>query len=133
MLRCYSIYKHFCQAEPQKIKDVASIESADFANISYGMMKVQQRTQLHAILQTLRTDSHGRDLIEKLKDAVTNKPEQSESIKDNELEGGMVVNRWALMIESYVHPSSRDELTKNFTKMTGEGRSAVLTEEKSSR
>ena len=101
---------------------------ADFGNISYGVMKPQQRVQLHGILQTLSTESHGTDLFEKLKDAIANKSETTDSIKDNELEGGVVVNRWALMIEFYVHPSSRDELTRYFTKLTSDERPAVLTD-----
>ena len=38
------------------------------------------------------------------------------------------MNRWALMIEFYVHPSSRDELTRYFTKLTSDERPAVLTD-----
>ena len=101
---------------------------ADFGNISYGMMKPQQRVQLHGILQTLSSESHGTDLFEKLKDAITNKSEPTDSIKDNDSEGGVVVNRWALMIEFYVHPSSRDELTRYFTKLTTDERPAILTD-----
>lgn len=47
---------------------------------------------------------------------------------NSESEGGVVVNRWALMVEFYVHPSSREELTKYFTKLSAEERPAVLTE-----
>ena len=100
---------------------------ADIGN-SYGIMKPQQPLQLHGILQNLSTESRGTDLFEKLKDAIANNVETIVSIKDNESEGGVVVNRWALMIEFYVHPSSRDELTRYFTKLTSDERPAVLTD-----
>ena len=101
---------------------------ADFGNISYGIMKSQQRSVLHNILSGLTPESHGTEIFDKLKDAIMNKTESSDAIKDSESEGGVVVNRWALMVEFYVHPSSREELTKYFTKLSAEERPAVLTE-----
>ena len=55
---------------------------ADFGN-SYGIMKPQQRLQPHGILQNLSTESYGTDLFEKLKDAIANKAETTDSIKDS--------------------------------------------------
>ena len=52
----------------------------------------------------------------------------SVAVTDADHEEGVLVNRWALMVEFYVHPSTREELTKYFTKLTSDERLGVLTD-----
>ena len=101
---------------------------ANFGNISYGIMKAGQKLQLHEIIQGLSQERNGKDLFDKIKDAVLNNHDIVPPINDSDSEGGVIVNRWALMAEFYVHPSSRDELTRYFTKLSSDERPGVLTD-----
>lgn len=111
-----------------KVLNVNGLLPADFGQISYGLMKAQQKAQLHNIIKALNQENNGRDLFDKLQDAITNKVEVPAAIRDSDSEGGIVVNRWALMCESDVHSSSCEELTKYFTKLTADERPGVLTD-----
>ena len=85
-------------------------------------MKAGQKSQLYGIIQGLNQEKNGKDLFDKLEDAVLNKNDIISPINDSDAEGGVIVNRWALMAEFYVHPSSRDELTRFFTKLSSDER-----------
>lgn len=101
---------------------------ADFGNISYGLMKAGQKSPLHGIIQGLNQEKNGKDLFDKLKDAVLNKHDIISPINDSDAEGGVIVNCWALMAQFYVYLSSRDELTRFFTKLSSDERPGVLTD-----
>ena len=83
---------------------------------------------MNGIIGALTQETHGKDIFDKLKDAALNRTEVVVAVNESENEGGILVNRWALMIEFYVHPSSREELTKYFTKLSSDERPGVLTD-----
>ena len=111
-----------------KVLNTRGLLPANFGQISYGLMKSQQKIQVQVIIKSLSQESSGMDLFNALRDAVVNKVEAPVSISDSDSEGGIIVNRFALMCEFYVHPESREELTRYFTKLTADERPAVLTD-----
>ena len=87
---------------------------ANFAAISYGVMKANQKAQLNSIINALSQELQGKDIFDNLKDAILNRIDLDKPATDVDNEGGVLVNRWALMVEFYVHPMAREELTKYF-------------------
>jgi hypothetical protein len=76
-----------------KVLHVNGLLPADFGQISYGLMKAQQKAQLHGIIKALNQENNGKDLFDKLKNSIINKVEAPSAIRDSDSEGGIVVNR----------------------------------------
>ena len=83
----------------------------DIPTTSYGIMKKDSRGRINAVIECLTLEKNGIDIFEKLREAIINRIDNSPTIVDSDTDGGgVIVNRWALMAEFYVHASSRDEV-----------------------
>jgi hypothetical protein len=111
-----------------KVMNTLNLLPANFTTVSYGLMKGNQKIQLNTVIGALSQEINGKEIFDKLKDAALNRTEVVSAVNEIDNEGGVLVNRWALMIEFYVHPSARDELTNYFTKLSSDERPGVLTD-----
>ena len=111
-----------------KAMNLLNLLPANFTTTSYGLMKPNQRILLNTVICALSQEMNGKENFDKLKDAALNRIEASSTVIDIDNEGGVLVNRWALMVEFYVHPSAREELTNYFTKISSDERPGVLTD-----
>ena len=111
-----------------KVMNTHNLLPANFTTISYGLMKANQKIQLNTVISALSQEINGKEIFDKLKDAALNRIEVASTVTDIDNEGGVLVNRWALMVEFYVHPSAREELTNYFTKLSSDERPGVLTD-----
>lgn len=111
-----------------KVLNSKELFPATFSVVSYGVMKVQAKGIVHSAIKAIDLEVLGREFIDKIHDAILNGSEAAPIANTTENEGGVVINRWALLLEFYVDPASREELTRYFTKLSPEIRPATLTD-----
>lgn len=75
-----------------------------YSSLNYGAMKVAQKTYIHTTIRGLSIEVHGAKLFETLKETILSSYVVS-AVVVPEISEGVVVNRWALMAEYYVHPN----------------------------
>ena len=98
----------------------------EYGTLSYGAMKVAQKKVVHAAIRNLNIEVHGAKLFDCLKEAILSSYVTA-SVIPEALEGVMV-NRWALMSEFYVHPLSREALEGYCSKIPSDGKNHLLTD-----
>ena len=98
-----------------------------YSDMNYGAMKVAQKTFIHTTIRGLSIEVHGAKLFESLKGSILISYVVSPVIVP-EITEGVVVNRWALMAEFYVHPLSREGLESYSQKIPSDGKNHILTD-----
>jgi hypothetical protein len=94
-----------------KVLNAEGLLPPELAALNYGAMKVAQKTMIHTTIKSLSIDVHGDNLFTSLREAIlTSYVTATANTAVPEISEGVVVNRWALMAEFYVHPLSRESL-----------------------
>lgn len=75
------------------------------ANLSgvYGNLKVNEKNIVNEIIHNTSLEKNGRADFVKIVDAALNREAAVASIVNSDNEGGILVNRWALMVEFHIH------------------------------
>ena len=101
----------------------------EFTDLNYGSMKVAPKNLLHDIIKSLKLETHGKKLFDDLKNCLLISYDASPiSAAVDVPSEGVMVNRWALLSEFYIHPISREALENYFTKIPQQGKNLLLTD-----
>jgi hypothetical protein len=84
---------------------------ATFSVVSYGVMKAQAKEIVHSVIRAIDIGVLGREFLEKIHGAILNGPDTAIVANASENEGGVVINRLALVAEFYLNPALREEQT----------------------
>ena len=98
-----------------KVLNSKELFPATFSLVSYGVIEVQAKGIVHSAIMAIDVEILGREFIEKIHDAILNGSVAVPNLNATENEGGVVINRWALLLEFYVDTASREELARYFT------------------
>ena len=111
-----------------KVLNAEGLLPPEFATMNYGGMKVAQKNMIHSTIKSLSIDVHGERLFESLREAILTSYVTATTSAVPEVSEGVVVNRWALMAEFYIHPVSREGLENYSNKIPQEGKNHLLTD-----
>lgn len=110
-----------------KLLNSKDLFPSTFAVVSYGIMKLQSKSIVHTTIREVDINVLGGEFFDRIHEAILNAQEAPcANVPDNE--GNVVINRWALLLEFYVDPAAREQLTRYFTKLSPEERPATLTD-----
>ena len=101
-----------------KVLNASGNLPVEFVELNYGTMKIGPKNLLHSIIKSLRLETHGKKLFDDLKDSILIAYDIQPPVAVAEAPPeGIMINRWALLSEFYIHPVSRDALETYFTKI----------------
>ena len=97
--------------------------------VEFTDLKVAPKNLLHDIIKSLKLETHGKKLFDALKNSILISYDATPipGVVDVPSEGVMV-SRWALSSEFYIHPVSREALENYCTKIPQQGKNLLLTD-----